>query len=436
MSNPVNINILVFAPTSEEREFSQSKLPNPQLNCVIKYDDKSFFYDKCKIELSNEDFEIVLVSPEKAGPLEAYNYLKTQLEIWAPDMLIVVGVAGGYSLRNVKIGDLILPLQITEFALFKDKVDGQEPRPEYFIVSKELVHAAKRFFDSNKEVIQSECNFNNVSCYSDGTILSSVALQAKEATEKEAISKLLDADGKIYGIEQESSGIARLMDEHKEIKWMIIRVVMDLADEATRSSPDKDQNKKEATKLATQFCFKFLDWYLKKVMVINDERIQNIVDFLNKIESLDIQSTSFDEHNYLQTKIYTIKRESKVFNMEGRCNYRNSVIRLFIDINKSINQIELEQEYKVFLKDCFSIWVNENIDHDWIARFIFVSDHPFFCSKQFELKNSITFLNQVLIEFDKDLLKFLEEFETRIEQNFLPLLNVIFHTKDNFLILK
>ena len=78
----------------------------------------------------------------------------------------------------------------------------------------------------------------------------------------------------------------------------------------------------------------------------------------------------------------------------------------------------------------------ENKDHDWKARFIFLSDHPFFCSNQFEQKNTVSFLNQVLNEFDKDLLKYLKEFENRIERNFLSLINIIFHSRDNYLILK
>ena len=434
MSNPTKIDVLIFAPTSEEREFTQNLLPEPQINCIIAKEDKKFIYDSGKIITINKTYEVILISPEKAGSIEAYDYLKHQLELWDPDLLIVVGVAGGFASQKVKIGDILLPTQITEFLLFKDALGGQEPQPESFHTSKELVIAARRFFDSNKEEIQNEHPFEEISCFSDGTILSSVALQAKEPSEKDAIAKLIKADRKMHGIEQESSGIARLMDENKSIKWMIIRSVMDLADDETRSSAEKDQNKKSATELSAKFCFKFLNWYFSKITPDNDHKSQLIVNFLNKIGNIDIICTSYDENNYLQTTLHNIKGNKKVFDLEGKAIYRNAEIRLFIDINKKLDLIEIEEEFYDFIQECFGIWVNKNIDHDWFARFLFISDRPFFCSEHFSNFKTLDFLRNVLNENESNLLKYLEEFENKIERNFLSLLNIIFITEDSLAI--
>ena len=97
---------------------------------------------------------------------------------------------------------------------------------------------------------------------------------------------------------------------------------------------------------------------------------------------------------------------------------------------------EIENEYKDFVKNSLSIWLNENEDGDWFARFIFISDHPCFCNEQFRFKNSIEFLKAVLADLDQALLENFDENKTKIKTNFLPLLGLIYVTPDFYLLAK
>lgn len=129
-----------------------------------------------------------------------------------------------------------------------------------------------------------------------------------------------------------------------------------------------------------------------------------------------------------QTSMETCEGEKKQYDLRG--SYISSDeenFDVFIEAKDYSNQSTLNDDYKKFLKESFSVWIRKRvIFRNWKARFLFISSHPFYCSVFNNLKKE-DFLESCLR--DNDILA--EELENSIrivKSEFLDYVDVIFLT--------
>ena len=291
---PVKTDIIIISPTFEERDsvrnikqfkFKQIQDDIPHCSGVLK--------------IKGKPYELLLFSSGVAGPQQAQSLLHRILLKWTPRYLFLVGVSGGFKDRKVKIGDLILPREIISIESLKKTPSGEAPTTREYTTSKALLDAADGYYRSKWRKKTSKWWKEPSQCFSDGKIISSIILQANDSSAEDAISKIKEANWKVYGIEQESSGVAICLEGHPTIKWLDIRVVMDHADAKTRNEAqngkaiiiDKNENKRKASEMAARFCYDFLKHYLTlsesftELSVIRSDKFQlpaRVVNFTGR----------------------------------------------------------------------------------------------------------------------------------------------------------
>lgn len=159
--------------------------------------------------------------------------------------------------------------------------------------------------------------------------------------------------------------------------------------------------------------------------------VKKVREFLEKTKNFNIP---FDVYSATseQTTMITLKGEKKVFDLRGFCKHDKSDLEVFIEAKDYETSSDLNEHYKKFIKDCYSVWLYERkIKPKWKARFLFISSHPFYCSKSFKELNSINFLKSIIDnedEFEKQLNDFLDRNSQVVSDDLLNFLDILFIT--------
>ncbi len=99
-------------------------------------------------------------------------------------------------------------------------------------------------------------------------------------------------------------------------------------------------------------------------------------------------------------------------------------IEVYIEAKDYTSQGDLNEQYKKFLEDCFSVWVyQKGLSQYWKAKFIFISTHPFYCSQYSNLK-SLNFLKN-RIENEEDLMEYCSKNEEIVVREFLDSVDIL-----------
>lgn len=152
-----------------------------------------------------------------------------------------------------------------------------------------------------------------------------------------------------------------------------------------------------------------------------------IKDVLETTGKFNIPFVSYEAVSE-QTTMETFDGGKKQYDLKGSYISSNEEnFDVFIEAKDYSRQSTLNDDYKKFLIESFSVWIKKRtVFRNWKARFIFISSHPFYCSKFNDLKKE-DFLENCII--DNEVLK--EEFENSIrivKSEFLDYVDVIFLT--------
>lgn len=124
----------------------------------------------------------------------------------------------------------------------------------------------------------------------------------------------------------------------------------------------------------------------------------------------------------------------KTFDLVGAYKKDDIIIEAFIEAKNYSSSSNLLDLYKKYLKECFSVWVRSRIKFaHWKARFIFLSTHPFACTKFTKLTN-LDFLEDE-IRNDDDLFEFFNSNKEEVRKQFLDYFDILFLNKSKELIL-
>lgn len=179
---------------------------------------------------------IVLYSTSEMGRVPAAIITYRLLSEIKVDMLMVVGIAGGFAETGTELGDVLVPSSVIDLASRKMKEIKEELKPEFrsteFLLDKRMIE----FLDSSsfnrgeweKEVIE-------IAEWPDGrrpTLRYERVASLDDVVASDKWRKaLLDATPKLSGVEMEAGGICAAADKF-QIRPCVLRGVSDLADPA------------------------------------------------------------------------------------------------------------------------------------------------------------------------------------------------------------
>lgn len=159
------------------------------------------------------------------------------------------------------------------------------------------------------------------------------------------------------------------------------------------------------------------------IQEIGRDFVLDLRDFLVSTENFGSVYTGNNRNQVTVRQKYD--GSTKVFDIiAGYKKYLVDEIEVYIEAKKYSSQGDLNKQYKKFLLDCFSVWVyQKELSQYWKAKFIFISTHPFYCSKYSNLKD-LNFLKN-LIEDDEDLMNYCLNNEEIVIREFLDSFDIL-----------
>ncbi len=252
---------------------TSSNTSHPQQNAVARrnYPDAAAITVAVIVPLREEFEQLELVMPRKAGFLGRNDLHEMQspdprlrivagvifepgvaaatamaskmVKACAPAILICGGIAGG--VHDVKSGDVVVAEEILHFdANRKIGPEGEEFSGYSWRAKSDLISELRNFQTSMKQDFlkwQSTCRGPDLERCSImpsmhiGKIASGDAVIASSSYRE---NTLRQRDRKLFAVEMEGAGVARIAHEH-ELPWLVIRGVSDMSDE-NKAEHDKN----------------------------------------------------------------------------------------------------------------------------------------------------------------------------------------------------
>lgn len=160
---------------------------------------------------------------------------------------------------------------------------------------------------------------------------------------------------------------------------------------------------------------------------IGRDFVKNLKDFLESTENFGNVFTGNNPNQITVRKKHD--GSTKIFDMIA--GYKKNLdyeIEVYIEAKNYSSQGDLNKQYRKFLADCFSVWVyQKRLSSYWKAKFLFISNHPFYCSEYSNLK-SLNFLKSQ-IEDDEDLLNYCSQNEEIVIREFLDSFDILIYSE-------
>jgi len=163
------------------------------------------------------------------GRIGAAVTVTKALANWDPKIVLLVGMAGGFESKNVKLGDVIVATEILDFELQKLTYEGKEIRWRTYKISPNLLDVARitaRQKWSNN-YLSAKVHFAPI-LSGEKIIASNLAARDLQGLRSDAI-----------GVEMEGAGVA-LAAQETETDFLMIRGVSDFANERKSDFFQKD----------------------------------------------------------------------------------------------------------------------------------------------------------------------------------------------------
>jgi nucleoside phosphorylase len=177
------------------------------------------------------------------------------IQYFKPHIVILLGIAGG--VKDVKIGDVLIPKKVYGYESGKEDADGFKARPVVESLSGELLaraQALSRRSDWKKRLNDENVDFKVFF----GPIAAGDKLIAN--TDNPTYKRLKQHFNDTLAVDMEAIGFAAALQEHRHIHGMIIRGISDLCE--GKSITDQQNWQFIAAQRAAAFAFELL-WELE-----------------------------------------------------------------------------------------------------------------------------------------------------------------------------
>jgi len=194
-----------------------------------------------------------LIRPTEKGR-QASQTLVNKLLRYPPQLIIMMGICGGFNERGVKLNDVIFAHSVVDYE--RERLTDDKYRagiqPQQYRTSPHLLELIVNFKTELTRELKIRIHHEKILASGDKLLAS---------REHELRQKILDIHPDIYGIEMEGSGFYRAVHDAQiaHLDVTVIKAVSDLGDEQMAKGKEKKQQK--AAKIAAQVTLKVIEQY-------------------------------------------------------------------------------------------------------------------------------------------------------------------------------
>lgn len=224
-------DFVIITALEEERNALLNKLPGIRKLAPSNQDVRVYYSTKIPVQFSghsNGSYHVVLTTMSSMGRVNAAAVASDAIYRWRPRYVLMVGIAGGISEANVKLGDIIISNQIVDFEQQKLTDFGPEIRWEVHRVDPALLAAVSDFPYSlwGKEIMVSRPGPGD-----PNTHIGPIASGDKVIAFQDVLTRYRNYWPKLIGVEMEGGGVATAAFQSiHQPGFFMIRGVSDLAD--------------------------------------------------------------------------------------------------------------------------------------------------------------------------------------------------------------
>lgn len=183
-------------------------------------------------------YRVVAVLLRSMGNLEAANATHDLIMAWSPRYIVVNGIVGGLRPDSQEYGDVLVAETVVYYELGKEREKGLEGRNRHFPCDPSLLDAARNMrVTAWRDSLPARPDQRPPEYDHPRVHFGPVASGEKVIASSGAVSRLLQYQPDLVGVEMESAGVASAaLGAVKSVGFLTIRAICDFAD--SRKSDD------------------------------------------------------------------------------------------------------------------------------------------------------------------------------------------------------
>ncbi len=208
---------------------------NEERDAVLKYLDS---YDKKKIDArtyyigeiksGSRLYKIALIKAVKMGNVESALATNDLINIFNPNFIAMIGIAGGIPRDGLDYGDVVFANQIIDYEYSKLLPDSVESRTTSHLIDHSFIDSAQNF--NWEGIIEATCPSDEKNKKSK-LFIGPIASGNKVITDDKQIKKILSYNSKTIAVEMEGEGVCTAAWQLSvPKKTLVIRGISDMAD--------------------------------------------------------------------------------------------------------------------------------------------------------------------------------------------------------------
>ncbi len=247
------IDVVIITALEEEREAMRAMLPDCR-QLPPTTDDIRVYY-RCDLPVTlaggqSTTYGIILTSLATMGRVPATATTADAIHQWHPRYVVLVGIAGGVSARNVKLGDVLIADQVVDYEQQKVTADGPQYRFRLPPVDQRLLEASRnlpdadwRSFVTTRRPVRGRAK----------RLVGPVATGDKVVAYEPLLAQLRASWPQLIGVEMEAGGVAVAASQAaSHVGFFMVRGVCDLADDQ-KGSPAVERWREYACHVAAAY---------------------------------------------------------------------------------------------------------------------------------------------------------------------------------------
>lgn len=242
----MEVRVLILTPVAVEYEAVSSFISGSRTNKFEGWAN----YEHFDFVGKNHRFSMVVREPGMKN-IDMALATEKAIQYFNPHIAILLGIAGG--VKDVKIGDLLIPNKVYGYESGKEDADGFKARPVVESLSGQLLARAQAL--SRRPDWKKRLENENIDAkVLFGPIAAGDKLIA--STDNPTYQRLKQHFNDTIAVDMEAIGFAAALQEHRHIHGMIIRGISDLCE--GKSITDQQNWQFIAAQRAAAFAFELL----------------------------------------------------------------------------------------------------------------------------------------------------------------------------------
>lgn len=225
-------DFLIITALENEAKAVVSRLENHTTARFQERDIRTYHCGTIPIHDTDRAYRVVVVLLPSMGEISAANATTDALVHWNPQFVLMVGIAGGFALDDLDLGDVVVADQVVGYEYGKQTDGGLKPRDHVYPASALLLERVRNFWDDSWAQHIDVSRPAKASRATSKRFVGPIASGNKVIASKEFQATLLARWPKLIAIETEAEGVFAAVFDRPQIKGtLVVRGICDMADE-------------------------------------------------------------------------------------------------------------------------------------------------------------------------------------------------------------